>query len=112
MCKKDCGYVFFCGLSCTQMNVNQPNKRCLSTFQIYLRKLTPLKIKQDFKEFSVYTDSAKVLSDEQGYIVTRCMFDVFLNLETAEKFQVIFCFQLVQRGGDANRASKLGVFQD
>ena len=92
-------FFFFCGLSCTQMNVNQPNKRCLSTFQIYLRnsKLIPLKIKQDFKEFSVYTDSAKVLSDEQGYIVTRCMFDVFLNLETAEKFQVIFCFELVAK---------------
>ena len=41
-----------------------------------------LKIKQDFKVFS---DS----DSEQGYILTRCMFDVLLNLVTAEKSQVI-----------------------
>jgi len=33
---------------------------------------------QDLEEFSV-SDSAKVLSDEQEYILTRCMLDVFLN---------------------------------
>ena len=38
--------------------------------------LFTMEIKQDFE-------------DEQVYILTRCMFDVFLNLETAEKSQVI-----------------------
>ena len=46
------------------------------------------KIKQDFAEFDD-SDSAKVLLDEQGYIVTRYMFDVFLNLATDKTFQVV-----------------------
>ena len=52
-------------------------------FQIYLWEVIPLKVKPDFEEFS---DS----DSEQGYILTRCMFDVFLNLVTAEKSLVIF----------------------
>lgn len=44
--------------------------------------MIPLKHKPDFEEFS---DS----DSEQGYILTRCMFDVLLNLVTAEKSQVI-----------------------
>ena len=57
-------------------------------FEIYWWKLMPLKIKEDLEKFSD-SDSAKVLSDEQGYILTSCMFDVLLNLVTAEKSQAI-----------------------
>jgi len=75
--------------------VNKPSDRVIilsqicekKDFQIYLWKLTPLKIKQDFEEISV-SSSAKVSSDEEGYIQTRCMFDVLLGSETAEKPQV------------------------
>ena len=42
-------------------------------FQIYLCEVISLKGKPDFEEFS---DS----DSEQGYILTRCMFDVLLNL--------------------------------
>ena len=49
------------------------------------------KIKKDFEEFS---DS----ESEQGYILTRCMFDVLLNLAvTAEKSQVVVCAQLATK---------------
>ena len=57
-------------------------------FQIYQWKLITSKIKQDFAEFDD-SDSAKVLLDEQGYIVTRYMFDVFLNLATDKTFEVV-----------------------
>ena len=36
-------------------------------FQIYLCELIPFKIKQGNEKFSA----------EQGYILTRCMFDIF-----------------------------------
>ena len=48
----------------------------------------PLKIKEDLEKLSD-SDSAKVLSDGQGHILTSCMFDVLLNLVTVEKSQVI-----------------------
>ena len=53
----------------------------------------PLKIKEELEEF-FDSDSAKVLSDEQprdreGYILTRCMFNVLFNLVIADKSQVI-----------------------
>ena len=71
---------------------NKPNKHCHYhftdsqnegfSFEIYLCELIPLKIKQDFEEFS---DSGS----EQGYTLTRCMFDVLLNLVTAENSQLV-----------------------
>ena len=48
-----------------------------------------VKKEKDFEEFSD-SDSAKVLSDEQGYTLTRCMFDVFLNLVTDEKSKLFY----------------------
>ena len=71
-----CGHCYFVFTDSQNLGFSFVN------FQIYLWKLRLLKIKQGFEEFS---DS----DPEQGYILTRCVFDVLLNLVTAEKFQVI-----------------------
>ena len=70
-------------------------------FQIYLSEVIPLKVKQDFDEFSD-------VDSEQGYILTRCMFDVLLNLLTAEKSQVIL---YAACGKEAEMITVHGVFQ-
>ena len=48
------------------------------------------KLKRIWRNFPILTQRKFYLSDEKGYILTRCMFDcVLLNLVTAEKSQVI-----------------------
>ena len=51
-------------------------------------ELIPLKIKLDLEEFLAGESFISRMHD-QGYILTRCMFDMLLNLATAEKSKVV-----------------------
>ena len=95
ICGKRTARVYFLWSFMHSNDRNKPNKHChyhftdsqnegfsFVNFEIYLCELIPLKIKQDFEEFS---DSGS----EQGYILRRCMFDVLLNLVRAENSQII-----------------------
>ena len=60
----------------------------------------PLKNKQDLEEFSV-CGSTKILSNEQGYILTRSMFDVFfiswVQRQLRSHKSNLCCLQLVAK---------------